>query len=92
VPQSRPLREIPLKVQKSFSHRSLASGVAAQGSGIVATDKERDAPAKGTQTEATAYINDWLGLPAQRSKLEEFERGTSSRKGKKRKSRGHQFR
>jgi len=58
VPQSRPLREIPLKVQKSFSHRSLASGVAAQGSGIVATDKERDAPAKGTQTEATAYIND----------------------------------
>jgi hypothetical protein len=43
VPQNGPRREIPLKVQKSFSHRSLVSGVAAQGSGIVATDKERAA-------------------------------------------------
>jgi len=43
VPQNGPLREIPLNVQKSFSHRSLASGVAGQGSGIVATNKERAA-------------------------------------------------
>jgi hypothetical protein len=87
------MREIPLKVQKSFSHRSLASGVAAQGSGIVASDKERDAPAKGTQREATAYINNWLGLPGSTIQTRRIRtRDRFIEEGETRKSRGHQFR